>query len=214
MKRLYFLVFITFCLNSSLYAGNGLKSYSYLPKHISDDGMSISRFNIKIQPAVFWATLGLEAEYVVSPKFTLALNILGKLGETDAKNNFRPIKKQDFLENGYLAELTGRCYIQLTKKKIALAPTGFYIQATVGYSKLLYFDGNTRPFTLHTRKRNINDPNFKNPTPIIGSLGAGYQVELVPKKIIANLSILSQTNIDDRGFFLSIYISPSIGILF
>ena len=214
MKRLYFLFCFTFILISLSFAGNGIKCYSYFPHHLKEGTTSVSRFNVKIQPAIFWATLGIETEYLVSPKITLALNVLGKLGQTDPKNNIRPLKQGDFLNNGFLAELIGRYFIQLSKKKLVLAPSGFYIQAAVGYSKLLYFDGNTRPFTLHTRNRDLKDPNFYQPSPIIGGLGAGYQVELLPKKIIANLAIGTQTNFDTKGVFFSIYVSPSVGFMF
>jgi len=214
MKRLYFLFFLTFSLISLSFAGNGIQGYSYFPQQMEESSPSVSRFNVKIQPAIFWATLGLEAEYLVSPKITVAVNVLGKLGQTDPKNNIRPLKQGDFLDNGFLAELIGRYFIQLSKKKIVLAPSGFYIQASVGYSKLLYFDGNTRPFTLHTRNRNVKEPYFYQPSPIIGGVGAGYQVELLPKKIIANLAVGAQTNIDTKGVFFSIYVSPSVGFMF
>ena len=124
------------------------------------------------------------------------------------------MKQGEFYENGFLAELIGRYFIQLSKKKLVLAPSGFYVQASLGYSKLLYFDGNTRPFTLHTRNKDLKDPYFHQPSPIIGGVGAGYQVELLPKKIIANLAIGAQTNIDTKGAFFSIYVSPSIGFMF
>lgn len=191
-----------------------MEGYSYFPNYVSESSHSVSRFNVKIQPAIFWATLGVEAEYLVSPKMTIALNVLGKLGQTEPKNKIRPLNQGEFLENGFLAELIGRYFIQLSKKKLVLAPSGFYVQASAGYSKLLYFDGNTRPFTLHTRNRNIKDPYFAEPTPIIGGIGAGYQVELLPKKIIANLALGAQTNIDTKGVFISIYVSPSVGFMF
>jgi hypothetical protein len=196
------------------FAGNRLKSYTYFPSQITESTPSVSRFNIKIQPAIFWATLGLEAEYLVSPKITIALNVLGKLGQTEPKNKIRPLNQGEFLENGFLAELIGRYFIQLSKKNLVLAPSGFYIQASVGYSKMLYFDGNTRPFTLHTRYRNLKEPYFYQPSPIIGGLGAGYQVELLPKKIIANLALGAQTNFDTKGVFISFYVSPSVGFMF
>jgi hypothetical protein len=214
MKRLYFLIFLMFGSVSISYSCNGIVSYSYFPHQLTENTPSVSRFNIKIQPAIFWATLGVEAEYLVSPKITIALNVLGKLGQTKPKNKIRPLNQGEFLENGFLAELIGRYFIQLSKKKLVLAPSGFYVQASVGYSKLLYFDGNTRPFTLHTRNRNLKEPFFAEPTPIIGGLGAGYQVELLPKKIIANLAVGAQTNIDTKGMFFSIYVSPSIGFMF
>jgi len=218
MKRLYFLLFISICLSAKSFAGNGLENYPYTPTNFTESGASASRFNIKVQPAFFWATLGIEAEYVLSPKMSIALNVLGKLGQTDSKKKVRAIKQEEFLENGYMAEIIGRYYIQLSKKKLILAPSGFYVQASIGYSKLLYFDGNTRPFTLHSRKRPSSDPrkpsDFSQPTPIIGGIGAGYQVELLPKKILANIALGAQTNLDDKGVFFSIYVSPSVGFMF
>ena len=214
MKRLYFLLFLIFSLISLSIAGNGIRRYSYFSHQLNESSPSVSRFNVKIQPAIFWATLGVEVEYLVSPKVTIALNVLGKLGQTDRKNDIRPLKQGDFLNNGFLAELIGRYFIQLSKKKLVLAPSGFYVQASVGYSKMLYFDGSTRPFTLHTRNRNIKEPYFYQPSLIIGGVGAGYQVELLPKKIIANLAVGAQTNFDTKGVFFCIYLSPSIGFMF
>lgn len=218
MKRLYFLFSLAFCLYAKSFAGNGLDNYSYTPTHLTESGASASRFNIKVQPAFFWATLGIEAEYVVSPKMSVALQVLGKLGQTDSKNKVRAIKQEEFSESGYMAEIIGRYFIQLSKKKLVLPPSGFYVQASVGYSKLLYFDGNTRPFTLHSRRRPSTDPrkpnDFSQPLPIIGGIGAGYQVELLPKKILANIAVGAQTNLDNKGVFFSIYVSPSVGFMF
>jgi hypothetical protein len=219
MNRFILILSLQFCLLHTIWAGNGLGK-AILPNAITSSPPSStpSRLNIKIQPAIFWATLGLEAEYVISPKITVALNVLGKIGRTDGKTVTYKIKQEDFLKNGYMAELIGRYYISLSKKKLKLAPMGFYVQISGGYSKLLYFDGATRPFSLFARSKKPDDPrspsDFEQPQPFVGGLGCGYQVELLPKKVIANMLIGAQANSDNKGFFLSLYVSPSIGIMF
>jgi hypothetical protein len=224
-KRLLFICAVFYLSLPSL-GGDGQVSNSY-PFRLSsfrlrDDGHggpSTSRFNLKIQPAFFWATIGLEAEYIVSAKMSVALNLVGKYAQMDAKNNIHNLEEQAFLDNGYMAELIGRYFITLSKRNLGLAPTGFYVQASVGYSKLLYFDGSVRPFSLHTRVRpqgsDVSSPSsFSQPQPFIGGIGAGYQLELLHNKVIANFLVGAQAGSDNKGIFLTFYVSPSIGMMF
>ena len=191
----------------------GLKNIAF-----HQEGGPSSRFNIKFQPAFYWSSLGIEAEYVISPKLSLALNVIGKIngldGSKSGNNNF----DNNFLKTGYMAEVIGRYFIQLSKKSIVLPPTGFYVQASAGFSKLMYYDGSTRPFSLNTRFPNNYDEkgnaDFTALVPFIGGVGTGYQVELLADKIIANFLVGVQTNIDLKGAFLTFYASPSVGFMF
>ena len=217
MSKIYKLCFVICCLSISTYAGTGLK-YSNLGIKYINDGSNASRFNLKLQPAFYWSSLGLEVEFVLSAKVTVALNIIGKVSGLDGSHAIKNKISDDFFKTGYLAELIGRYYIPLNKKKLTLAPSGFYIQAAVGFSKLLYFDGSTRPFSLNSRFPNNYDSygnaDYTELVPVIGGIGVGYQVELLPGKIIANMLIGSQTNIDSKGAFFTLYASPSVGIMF
>lgn len=216
-------VFI-FMLPLFCFAGNGtgLTSYSASPSLLSNNGtpaQKASKFNLKIQPAFFWASVGLEAELILSAKISVALNVVGKYGVMDGKNKTQGIRKEDFINQGFMVELIGRYYINLSKKNLSLAPLGFYVQASAGYNKLLYFDGSVRPFSLHTRFRTSPlDPSiqsdFPQPQPFIGGLGVGYQIELLRNKVIANLGAGAQANSDRQGLFFTIYVSPSLGMMF
>lgn len=220
--RIFILLGYFFGIIGLVHAGKGIPSSQAgiirLSTLLDKSSGNASRFNLKIQPAFFWASVGLEGEYVATPKMTIALNLIGKLGSTTSSQNVYPIRQEEFLNSGYLAELTGRYYMTLSKRKITLAPFGFYVQASVGYSKLLYFDGSTRPFTLHTRTRPSTDPRtpneFATPSPLVGGLGAGYQIELVPHTILANIYLGTQVNTDSKGVFISLFVSPSIGMMF
>ena len=70
MSKFCTLCLIFCCFYSATYAGNGIKSIAYI-----NEGSHASRFNIKVQPAIYWSSIGLEAEYVVSAKASLAINI-------------------------------------------------------------------------------------------------------------------------------------------
>lgn len=177
-----------------------------------------SRLNVKIQPAIYWVTGGIEAEYVLSAKASIALFGAYKYGGIDY-----PVRKghqdQEYMRNGYMVELIGRYFITLNKRNLSLAPLGFYVQGFVGYNHLLYSDGSIRPFSLNTRKRPSTAEgeagnDFTFPNPIGGGAGAGYQVELLKDKVIANLSLGLQANSDNRGIFFTFFASPSIGMMF
>ncbi|MBC7389792.1 MAG: hypothetical protein H7329_11310 [Opitutaceae bacterium] len=217
MSKIFILCLVICCISLSTFAGTGLK-YGNLDIRNTNDGNHASRFNLKLQPAFYWSSLGLEAELVLSAKVSVALNIIGKVSGLDGKHAIKNKISDDFFKTGYLTELIGRYYIVLNKKKLTLAPSGFYIQAAAGFSKLLYFDGSTRPFSLNTRFPNNYDSNgnadYSELVPIIGGIGTGYQVELLPGKIIANMLVGGQTNIDSKGVFFTFYASPSVGIMF
>ena len=220
MTRRTILSFAVCCCSLSAFAGNGLQD-NYLSKvSLFAEGSHASRFNIKLQPAIYWSSLGLEAEYVISPKISAAINVIGKISGTNGKhavkNNIE--LNENFFETGYMAEIIGRYYISLSKKNLTLAPHGLYVQAALGFSKLLYYDGSTRPFSLNTRHPNYFDSYgntyFSKPSPLIGGIGAGYQVELLPNRVIANILLGSQVNSDSKGVFFTFYASPSVGLMF
>ncbi len=217
MSKICTFCLVICCFSISTYAGTGLK-YGKSGLTNIKEGSHASRFNLKLQPAFYWSSLGVEAEFILSAKVSIALNIIGKVSGLEGSHAIKNKISDDFFKTGYLAEIIGRYYIPLNKKKLTLAPSGFYVQAAAGFSKLLYFDGSTRPFALNTRFPNNYDANgnadYTELVPLIGSIGAGYQVELLPGKIIANMLIGGQTNFDSKGAFFTFYASPSVGIMF
>jgi len=209
------------CVQNNAFAGEGNPSENsglFLSRPLQMQDSKTKRFNIKVQPAIYWVTGGIEFEYVTSAKFSVALFGAYKLSGVDY-----PVKKgyqgQDYMNDGYMAELLARYYITLNKRNIGLAPLGFYVQGFVNYSHLLYADGSVRPFSLNTRTRPSNsegnqEDNFTFPNPMGGGIGAGYQVELLKNKVIANLTLGAQANSDNRGIFFTFFASPSIGMMF
>jgi hypothetical protein len=164
-------------------------------------------FNIKMSPALFWRTLVIEAELPLNPYFSVGLNILGKLGGTDAKHTKE--QNEAYYQPGIGAELALKFYFK------GEAPEGLYLQLNGGYSTLFYQDGNTRPYTLHNHWRKQDGSVFKKPLPYYAGIGAGYQLILLPDHLIANIMVGVQGNIyDNNSFPLSLYISPSIGYKF
>lgn len=169
--------------------------------------------NIKVMPAFYWGTLGFEAEYPVTQKISIGLNFAGNLGRADGKNANFKIKPEAYLEPGYNIDLVGKYYFK------GEAPEGLYATLNFSYNTKLYFDGNTRPFTLHNRWKELAGLRVPNdlvkPKPFNSGLGIGYQLVIIPKHIIANMMLAAQGQIDNNNdFFISIYLVPSIGYVF
>lgn len=169
--------------------------------------------NIKLSPALFWNTLGLEFEFPFTKKLSASINLMGKLGRTDGRNTTFKVKEEAYLKDGYLGELSFRYYFA------GKAPEGIYIQANFTYSNILYFDGTTRPYTLHNHWKDLNGlrtpADFPDLLPYSGGLGLGYQVVIIPEHLIGNLMLGAQSNIDQEGNpLLSVYLYPSIGFKF
>lgn len=219
MKRYYFGILFLLCFVSSIAWCNptgGDTPPESTPKKKKKSQEESSGLNVKFIPAFFWNSAGLEVEVPVANQFTVALSGYGKLGRTDSKKNNYIVPQERFLENGYMVELAARYYPTLTPK-----PAGPYAQVAVNYGNLLYFDGTTRPFSINQRWRKLEGNNPRNRSelkefqPYGFSLGGGYQVVFVQRKIIANLGAGIQGNIaKGGGIEVFIYVTPSIGILF
>jgi hypothetical protein len=219
MKRYYFGILFLLCFVSSTAWGNSIGDDTPpgpTPKKKKKSQKEPSGLNVKFIPAFFWNSAGLEVEVPVANRLTVALSGYGKLGRTDSKKNNYVIPQEPFLENGYMVELAARYYPTLTPK-----PAGLYAQVAVNYGNLLYFDGTTRPFSINQRWRKLEGNNLRNRSelkefqPYGFSLGGGYQVMFVQRKIIANLGAGIQGNIaKSGGIGISVYVTPSIGIFF
>lgn len=172
-----------------------------------------SGFNIKFAPGFLWNTAGLEVEFPVGAKLTLGVNAYGKLGPTDNKKNNYIQKQEDYMKTGYLAELSAKYYF-------GSAPVGMYAHITGGYGNLLYGDGTIKPYSMITRPRDfekapqvaIELPEVK---PYRGSLGIGYQFAMPTRKLVANLAGGALVGFDSENkTFFSLYLAPSVGIIF
>lgn len=176
-------------------------------------GYDGSGFNIKAMPALFWNSASVEMELPVHKSFSVAVSGTFKLGRTDGKqSNFR-VNPAEYLDNGFRLDLHVRYF------PVSHAPFGFYADAFASYGQIVYFDGTTRPYSLLNRVKEKNDlrspSNISKPQPFGAGVGVGYQVLLIPKKVVANFFFGVQSNIDgDNTIFLSGFVAPSLGILF
>jgi hypothetical protein len=176
-------------------------------------GYDGSGFNIKAMPALFWNSASVEMEIPVHKSFSIAVNGTFKLGRTDGKqSNFR-VNPAEYLDNGFRVDLHVRYF------PVSYAPFGFYADAFASYGQIVYFDGTTRPYSLLNRVKEKDDlrspSNITKPQPFGAGAGVGYQILLIPKKVVANFFFGLQTNIDgDNTIFLSGFVAPSLGILF
>ena len=174
----------------------------------------LGALNVKIMPALYWSSLGLEIEYPISDAFTVGFNILGKLGRTDGKNVVFKIRPESTQDPAYRLEVAAKYYLSNN------APTGIYIQLNASYGNLLFFDGTNRPYTLHSKWKNF-DGGVRSPTEIevpqdySFGIGAGYQLIVIPKKIIANIMVGTQLYLERTSdIYPAIYLAPSLGYMF
>ncbi len=213
MKRIFYLFALLLPLSSfSSDFGKRPSHYLFLKHTLTEENPS-KGFNIKISPAFFWNTASIEFEYPLSTKFSVGVNIFAKLGSTGGGKNNIKVKEESFLKDGYLAEGLLRFY------PLAMAPEGIFIQGSLTYGNLIYFDGNTRPYTLHNHWRKLKNVNssvpIEKPKPLGGGLGIGFQTVIIPEHLIGCLVLGVQANQDaGNKTFYSIYLAPSLGFKF
>jgi hypothetical protein len=217
MKKAFYLSFFTILFFSDAFCGYGPDSLKYNFPFITHKKKpakkeETGKFNIKTSPAFFWKTVVLEIEAPIGDKFSIGLNIYGKLGRTDGKNANFKVKKQDFLTDGIRAELAFKYYFSGT------APEGLYMQTNFSYNQIVYADGTTKPYTLNSHIKPADTSAtgaLLKPYPYSAGLGVGYQMIIVPKHLIGNFMLGVQGNMDARKeTFISIFVAPSIGYLF
>ena len=217
MKKLVYLLFPLFLFLGFESFGNNnedsLTNHHSSPDPKKEAEPSKGGFNIKLSPAFFWKTLVLEIELPLGKRFSMGVNLFGKIGRTDGlKSNYK-VKEQNFLQDGIRAEFALKYYFKPT------APEGFYLQANFAYNQIVYSDGTTKPYSVNTHIHNATDTSstgaLLKPYPYSAGLGLGYQVVFIPKHIIGNIMVGAQGNMDAyNNPFLSFYIAPSIGIKF
>lgn len=186
----------------------GASSEHHAP--IKHDGSGI---NVKFAPGFLWNTAGLEFEFPINNKMSFGVNVFGKLGTTDSKkNNAMQKYEESFMKNGYLAEVALKYYFS------GEAPAGFYGYLNAGYGNLLYGDGTIKPYSMIVRPREFKQPNVAVPfaelKPYRGSLGVGYQFIMPTRHLVANLNGGALVGFDDDGTIFSLYLAPSVGIIF
>ena len=99
-------------------------------------------FTVRLVPAFFYNTYGLELEYPFNGQSTLGLNALYYTGSGSAKTDSSEVGDGTFADPGLLIELQYKFYFT------GMAPTGLYAMLAVGYNSIAYPDGSTRPFTV------------------------------------------------------------------
>ncbi|MFL5729055.1 MAG: hypothetical protein ACJ75J_06150, partial [Cytophagaceae bacterium] len=141
MQKAFYLSFFAILVSiSDAFCGPGsdsLKSYSpfiFQTSKPSKKEESVG-FNIKTSPAFFWKTFVVEIEAPLGKKFSVGVNLYGKVGRTDGKSANFKVKKQDFLTDGIRAELALKYYFKPT------APEGLYLQGNFAYNQIVYADG-------------------------------------------------------------------------
>lgn len=212
---------LLFAVSFKSFSGNPKSLVGYKPMFLKENLETLKRrkkksdggLNIKVLPAFYWGTLGIEAEYALNGKLSVGINLLGTLGRGDGSSANYKVKPESFSEAGYRAELAFKYYFK------GEAPTGLYTHLNLAYNELFYHDGNTRPYTLHNRWKEIDGlrlpVDFKKPIPFSAGLSFGYQLIVIPERIIANVLIGVQGNLDaDNNPFIAIYAAPSIGYKF
>ena len=175
---------------------------------------SLGALNVKLTPALYWSSLIIEVEYPLTDAFTIGLNILGKLGRTDDGSTAFKIRPEKVQDPAYKLELATKYYFGNT------APIGFYAQFNFSYGNLLFFDGTNRPYTLHSKWKKfeggVRAPAvIESPKDYSLGIGGGYQLVVIPKKIIANIMVGTQLYLEkDSGIYPAIYVAPSLGYVF
>ena len=170
--------------------------------------------NFKLMPALYWDCVGLEVEYPISDIMSVGLNILGQAGRTDAGDIVFKVRPEYYQQPAWRAEFALKYYLS------SRAPIGFYVQANASYGNLLFFDGTNRPFTMHSRwkkfDKGLRAPvELERPLPFSTGIGAGYQLIIIPKKIVGNIMIGTQLHLSDQTrLYPALYLSPSLGLLF
>lgn len=221
VKKKIFTLFFSLVAFTLVIAGNGVPTLNsgFGPdvkgtKNFLRYSSSLNALNVKVMPAFYWSSIGAEIEYPVSDAFTVGLNILGKIGRTDGKNVVFKIRPESTQESAYRLELAAKYYLGKS------APIGFYGQFNLSYGNLLFFDGTNRPYTMHSKWKKFNDDKraptlVEQPKDYSVGLGAGYQLIVIPKKIIANIMVGTQLYLEQTsGMYPAFYISPSLGYVF
>ncbi len=164
---------------------------------------------IKLMPALYWGTIGVQVEYPIAEKISIGLMTMVK--KSDSKNN--TMRPEEYQNTGFLVDLYAKYFF------LGEAPEGLYGLANVSYNSILFFDGNTRPYTLHNRWKEFEGfrvPNeIQTPKAFNAGLGVGYQLIIIPQHVIADVFLAASGNFDsDNSFFLQLYLAPSIGFVF
>ncbi len=170
-----------------------------------------SGLTVRLVPAFFNQTYGLEVEYPFNRNSTLGLNALYYVGSGTAQTDSSTAGDGTFADPGFLVELQYKYYFT------GSAPIGLYAMLAAGYNSILYPDGATRPFTVLNTWENQNTitGNVTSiPTPYIGSIGLGYQVIMIEPHISGNIVMGVQLQTGTTGLLTNLFITPSLGWTF
>lgn len=164
---------------------------------------------IKLIPAFYWGTFGVQVEYPLTNKISIGLMTMVK--KSDSKNHI--LHPEDYQDGGFLVDIYAKYFL------LGDAPEGLYGLANLSYNAMLYYDGNTRPYALKNRWKDFEGfrvpSSIKQPKAINAGFGVGYQLIVVPKHVIADIFLAATANLDHtNSFFIQLYLAPSIGFVF
>lgn len=165
--------------------------------------------NLKLFPAFHLNTFGLAYEQPISDRLSLELMAGYKLPITKPEG---AVPKNDAYKAGFLVDLTARYYT-------GTAPEGWYFSAMVGASNILYPDGNVRPFSINNMQAQTpltatGAKAISNPEVLRYAIGAGYQIKMVSRRLVANIGVSFGGYSNDMGTQYQLSLTPTIGYSF
>lgn len=206
-KRLIFIILFSFLRLNSWAQDSPTANYntSIFPKFLQNA-------SIQTLPAFYLNTWTVDVDYPISKSFTVGVSYATTLGKSmGGKQHY--VIDQDYTDDGMRLQLSGNYFFM---KK---APQGLYAHAQVSYNTIVYYDGTTRPFSLHSHRKDIfaisNGDLISKAKKMDMGVGVGYQAIIIPKHIIANILLGIQGNkTAENDLFINVYIRPTIGFIF
>lgn len=160
---------------------------------------------VRLVPAFFYNTYGIEVEYPVSKH--------SSFGFGASYYAYSPTNGSTVIDEGegLLAEIQYKYYFS------GEAPMGLYAMVAAGYNDIDYPDGATRPFVLYDSfdfKSTAGETRSITTDLYIASIGIGYQVIMIEPHLSGNVVLGAQFQNSDAGVLTSMFIAPSFGWTF
>ncbi|MES2388071.1 MAG: hypothetical protein V4543_08715 [Bacteroidota bacterium] len=178
-------------------------------KSLQEEEYRGSGLNFKLVPALYWSSLGIEAERPIGEHISLGVNFYYRVGSTEV--SYQRDSDNPTYGNQWMLEFAGKYYF--TK-----APKGWYAMAQFNIGDMYFQDGTTRPFAAYGEVPKFKDVNnvekFIKPSSFRYGIGGGYQWILVPRHLTANIGLGAQFYSNDNGTQFNAYLTPSFGYIF
>ncbi len=192
-----------------------LDSFSEEDIERMDNGKKEKHMAVRIVPAFFWNTIGIEFERQLKQKISVGLNTTLTFGRDIDNDRLIQANAQGsaILNQGIGIDL-------IIKKYFNKGFTGLFFSASASFNSIEYFNSDKKPYTLYNSllrktKDEILETNTNVTNSYGASLGIGYQMIMIPDHLIVNIesgiaTYLTVTNVP----FFSLYLAPSIGYKF